>query len=44
MADGGIRITFDLQEDAIAEAALLMALRREGKVLIVTVHAVDADE
>ena len=36
LADGGIRITFDLPEDAIIAAALLMECKREGVVLQVT--------
>lgn len=33
LADGGIRIALDLREDAIVEAAWLMAAKREGAVL-----------
>lgn len=36
LADGGIRITFDLPEDAIIAAAWLMECKREGVVLQVT--------
>ena len=30
LADGGIRITFDLPETAIKQAAMLMECKREG--------------
>lgn len=33
LVDGGIRITLDLPEDAIAQAAQLMACKREGIAL-----------
>lgn len=36
MADGGIRLYLDLPEDAIAQAAEMMAYKREGIVLDVT--------
>ncbi|MDP1547397.1 MAG: hypothetical protein Q8L87_15410 [Anaerolineales bacterium] len=39
LADGGIRITLDLPEDAIAQAAALMACKREGIPLKVEVKA-----
>lgn len=43
LVDGGIRVTFDLPEDAIAQAAALMACRRDGIPLKVEVMA-DGDE
>ena len=36
LADGGIRVTFDMGEDAIVQAAELMTYKREGVVLDVT--------
>jgi hypothetical protein len=39
LVDGGIRITLDLPEDAIAQAASLMACKREGIPLRVEVKA-----
>jgi hypothetical protein len=33
LADGGLRVSFDLPEDAIAEAALLMECKRNAIVL-----------
>ncbi len=39
LVDGGIRITLDLPEDAIAQAAQLMACKREGIPLRVEVKA-----
>lgn len=39
LVDGGIRITLDLPEDAIAQAAQLMACKREGIPLNVEVKA-----
>ena len=39
LVDGGIRITFDLPEDAISAAASLMACKREGIPLTVEVKA-----
>jgi hypothetical protein len=36
LADQGIRLTLDLSEDAIEQAALLMACKRDGVVLTVT--------
>lgn len=33
LADGGIRVTFDLSETAITEAALLMECKRQGAIL-----------
>ncbi len=43
LVDGGIRVTLDLPEDAIAQAAALMACRREAIPLKVEVMA-DGDE
>jgi hypothetical protein len=39
LVDGGLRITLDLPEDAIAQAASLMACKREGIPLTVEVKA-----
>lgn len=39
LVDGGIRVTLDLPEDAIAQAAQLMACKREGIPLNVEVKA-----
>jgi hypothetical protein len=39
MQDGAIRITLDLPEDAITQAAALMACKREGIPLRVEVKA-----
>lgn len=33
LVDGGLRVTFDLPETAIAEAALLMECKRDGVAL-----------
>ena len=38
LADGGIRITLDLPEDAIMQAAQLMECKRVGAVLEVSVR------
>lgn len=43
LVDGGIRVTLDLPEDAIAQAAQLMACKREQIPLKVEVMA-DGDE
>lgn len=43
LVDGGIRITFDLPEDAISAAASLMACKREGIPLRVEVQADTGD-
>ena len=43
LVDGGIRVTLDLSEDAITQAAALMACRRDGIPLKVEVMA-DGDE
>jgi len=39
LVDGGIRVTLDLPEDAIAQAAALMACKRDGIPLAVEVRA-----
>ncbi len=39
LVDGGIRITLDLPEDAIAQAAALMACKADGIPLRVEVKA-----
>jgi hypothetical protein len=36
LADGGLRVTLDLPEDAIVEVAWLMVLKREGVALRLT--------
>ena len=38
LVDSGIRITLDLPEQAIEAAAVLMALKRNGSALKVTVE------
>jgi hypothetical protein len=38
LADNGIRVAFDLPEDAVVQAAQLMELKRIGSVLKVTVE------
>lgn len=43
LVDGGIRVTLDLPEDAIAQAAALMACKREQIPLKVEVKA-DGDQ
>lgn len=37
LADMGIRVTFDLPETAIAQAAMLMECKREGIPLIIEI-------
>ena len=44
MADGGIRLYLDLPEDAIVQAAEMMAYKREGVVLDVTCRPKDENE
>lgn len=39
LVDGGIRVTLDLPEDAIAQAAQLMACKKDGIYLHVEVKA-----
>ena len=39
LVDGGIRVTLDLPEDAIAQAASLMACKADGIALTVEVKA-----
>lgn len=39
LADGGIRVTLDLPETAIAQAAMLMECKREGIALEFTAKA-----
>ena len=43
LADSGIRITLDLPEQAIEAAAVLMALKRNGAALKVTVEIAEDD-
>ncbi len=43
LVDGGLRVTLDLPEDAISQAAALMACKREGIPLKVEVKA-DGDQ
>lgn len=38
LVDNGIRLTLDLPETAITEAAMLMALKRSGVAIRVTVE------
>ena len=38
LADGGLRVAFDLPENAIAAAALLMAAKAEGEVLLLRIE------
>ena len=38
LVDGGLRVTFDLPEDAIMQAAELMAVRQAGYTVNVTVE------
>ena len=38
LVDNGIRITLDLPEQAIEAAAILMALKRQGSALNVTIQ------
>lgn len=44
LADGGLRITLDLPESAIEQAACLMAFKRFGVVGEVTYKPQSADE
>lgn len=39
LADGGLRLTFDLPETAIKQAAMLMECKREGIPLLVVCKA-----
>jgi len=41
LVDGGLRVTLDLPEQAIAQAALLMDCKRREVSLLVTVEADD---
>ena len=45
LADGGLRVTLDLPEDAVMAAAELMAFKRFGVVMdvVCTQHERDAD-
>jgi hypothetical protein len=43
LADQGIRITLDLPEHAIEAAAVLMALKRQGAALKITVEIAEDD-
>ena len=43
LADKGIRVTLDLPEHAIEAAAVLMALKRQGAALRVTVEIAEDD-
>jgi hypothetical protein len=42
LADGGLRVTFDLPETAIVEVAWLMAAKRDGVAVELTVRPDDA--
>ena len=44
LADGGIRVYLDLPEDAIVQAAELMACKRNGQILNVTCEPMRNDE
>ena len=44
LADGGIRVTFDLPEDAVMQAAELMTCKRFGVVLRVRCEEHKADD
>ena len=39
LVDNGIRLTLDLPETAIQQAAMLMEIRREGIPILVTIKA-----
>lgn len=39
LADGGLRVTLDLPEDAIPQGAMLMEIRRQGIPITVEVRA-----
>lgn len=43
LVDNGIRLTLDLPEQAIEAAAVLMALKRQGSALRVTVEIAEDD-
>lgn len=43
LADGGIRLTLDLPEDAIMQAAQLMECKRWGAVLEVTAEPIEGN-
>ena len=43
LVDNGIRLTLDLPEQAIEAAAVLMALKRQGSALKVTVEIAEDD-
>ena len=43
LVDNGLRITLDLPEQAIDAAAVLMALKRQGVALRVTVEIAEDD-
>ena len=41
LVDGGIRVTFDMNEGAIMQAAELMAIRQAGYAVRVTVESLE---
>ena len=43
LVDNGLRVTLDLPEQAIEAAAVLMALKRQGSALKVTVEIAEDD-
>ena len=43
LVDNGIRVTFDLPEDAVMQAAQMMELHRRGIPLIIAVKQVVSD-
>mgnify|MGYP000854735698 FL=1 len=44
LVDGGLRLTLDLPETAIPQAAMLMEIKREGAVLIFEARVDRSDE
>lgn len=44
LVDGGLRVTFDLPEDAIEQVKRLMECKRDGTALRVAVAAQDGDD
>ena len=40
LVDNGIRVTLDLGEDEVAAAAMLMAFKREGVAIKVSIKAI----
>lgn len=44
MADGGIRVAFDLPETAVMQAAQFMECKRGGAVLILSAHVLQREK